>query len=58
MFPSPCATAAGHTFPPPPLKMAKEYTYQDVAGHNTKKDILVVIHDKVYDASKFIDEHP
>jgi len=38
--------------------MAKEYTYQDVAGHNTKKDIFLVIHDKVYDASKFIDEHP
>jgi len=36
----------------------KEYTYQDVAEHNTKKDIFVVIHDKVYDASKFIDEHP
>lgn len=38
--------------------MSKEYTYQDVAEHNTKKDIFVVIHDKVYDASKFIDEHP
>jgi len=38
--------------------MSKEYTYQDVAEHNTKKDIFVVIHDKVYDATKFIDEHP
>ncbi|KAM0252868.1 hypothetical protein ACHAQJ_007498 [Trichoderma viride] len=38
--------------------MSKEYTYQDVAEHNTKKDIFVVIHDKVYDTSKFIDEHP
>ncbi|GFP54582.1 hypothetical protein ACSS6W_002406 [Trichoderma asperelloides] len=38
--------------------MSKEYTYQDVAEHNTKKDIFVVIHDKVYDCSKFIDEHP
>lgn len=36
----------------------KEYTYQDVAEHNTKKDIFVVIHDKVYNCSKFIDEHP
>jgi len=36
----------------------KEYTYQDVAEHNTRKDIFVVIHDKVYNASKFIDEHP
>jgi len=38
--------------------MSQEYTYQDVAEHNTKKDIFVVIHDKIYDASKFIDEHP
>lgn len=38
--------------------MSKEYTYQDVAEHNTKKDIFVVIHDKVYNCSKFIDEHP
>ncbi|KAI3320310.1 cytochrome b5 [Xylariaceae sp. AK1471] len=38
--------------------MAKEFTYQDVAEHNTKKDLYVVIHDKVYDTTKFIDEHP
>ena len=38
--------------------MSKEYTYQDVAEHNTKKDVFMVIHDKVYDATKFIDEHP
>ncbi|KAI0477466.1 putative cytochrome b5 [Xylariaceae sp. FL0804] len=36
----------------------KTYTYQDVAEHNTKKDLFVVIHDKVYDATKFVDEHP
>jgi cytochrome b involved in lipid metabolism len=41
------------------VKMAsKELTYQDVAEHNTKKDLYVVIHDKVYDVSKFVDEHP
>ena len=38
--------------------MSKEYTYQDVAEHNTKKDLFLVIHDKVYDGSKFVDEHP
>jgi len=38
--------------------MSAEYTYQDVAEHNTKKDIFLVIHDVVYDATKFIDEHP
>ncbi|KAI0133655.1 cytochrome b5-like heme/steroid binding domain-containing protein [Xylariales sp. AK1849] len=36
----------------------KEFTYQDVAEHNTKKDLYVVIHDKVYDCAKFVDEHP
>ena len=36
----------------------KEFTYQDVAEHNTKKDLFVVIHDKVYNSSSFIDEHP
>ncbi|KAK3692836.1 putative membrane bound hemo protein [Podospora appendiculata] len=38
--------------------MAATYTYQDVAEHNTKKDMFVVIHDVVYDCTKFIDEHP
>ncbi|KAL5091458.1 hypothetical protein Trisim1_003064 [Trichoderma cf. simile WF8] len=38
--------------------MSTEYSYQDVAEHNTKKDLFVVIHDKVYDCSKFVDEHP
>lgn len=41
-------------------KMAelKELTYQDVAEHNTKKDLYIVVHDKIYDTTKFIDEHP
>ncbi|KAI1141511.1 cytochrome b5 [Hypoxylon sp. FL0543] len=38
--------------------MSLELTYQDVAEHNTKKDLFLVIHDKIYDATKFIDEHP
>ena len=36
----------------------QELTYQDVAEHNTKKDLYCVIHDKVYDITKFVDEHP
>ncbi|KHO01769.1 Cytochrome b5 [Metarhizium album ARSEF 1941] len=35
-----------------------ELTYQDVAEHNTKKDIYVVIHDRIYDCTQFVDEHP
>lgn len=36
----------------------KEFTYADVSAHNTKKDLYMVIHDKVYNASSFVDEHP
>ena len=36
----------------------KDLTYSDVAEHTTKKDLFVVIHDKVYNASSFVDEHP
>ncbi|KAL2012290.1 hypothetical protein VTN00DRAFT_5008 [Thermoascus crustaceus] len=36
----------------------KEFTFQEVASHNTKKDLYMVIHDKVYDVSSFVDEHP
>jgi hypothetical protein len=37
---------------------SKEFTYSDVSEHNTKKDLYMVVHDKVYDASSFVDEHP
>ncbi|KAK2761700.1 hypothetical protein FQN54_001528 [Arachnomyces sp. PD_36] len=36
----------------------KEFTYADVSAHNSKKDLYIVVHDKVYDASSFVDEHP
>ncbi|CAO2647622.1 Nn.00g085440.m01.CDS01 [Neocucurbitaria sp. VM-36] len=36
----------------------KEFTYSDVSEHNTKKDCYIVVHDKVYDSSSFVDEHP
>lgn len=38
--------------------MSEELTYAQVAEHNSKKDVYVVIHDKVYNASSFVDEHP
>lgn len=40
------------------MAATQEYTYQDVAEHNHKKDLFLVIHDKVYDGTKFVDEHP
>jgi len=36
----------------------RELTYTEVAEHASKNDIYVVVHDSVYDCSKFIDEHP
>jgi len=36
----------------------KEFTYSDVSEHASKKDLYLVIHDKVYNTSSFIDEHP
>jgi len=38
--------------------MSEELTYAEVSEHSSKKDLYIVIHDKVYDASTFIDEHP
>lgn len=38
--------------------MSAELTYQDVAAHNTKDDLYMVIHDQIYNISKFVDEHP
>lgn len=37
---------------------SKVFTLSDVAEHNTKKDLWMVVHDKVYDCSSFVDEHP
>lgn len=36
----------------------KELTLKEVAEHNTKKDLYLIVHDKVYDATSFVDEHP
>lgn len=36
----------------------KEFTMQDVAKHNTKNDLYLVVHEKVYDCTRFLDEHP
>ncbi|KAL5598622.1 hypothetical protein BROUX41_003454 [Berkeleyomyces rouxiae] len=40
------------------MSEVRELTYQDVAEHNTKNDIWMVIDNKVYDCTKFMDEHP
>jgi len=35
-----------------------EYTYEDVAKHNTPDDCWIVIHGKIYDPKPFLNEHP
>lgn len=36
----------------------KEYTFAEVSEHSSKKDLWIVVHDKVYNCSSFVDEHP
>ena len=40
------------------MSEGKEFTYSDVSEHATKKDLYIVVHDKVYDCTSFVDEHP
>ncbi|KAK3115320.1 hypothetical protein LTR53_005447 [Teratosphaeriaceae sp. CCFEE 6253] len=40
------------------MSETKELTYSDVAEHTSKKDLYLVVHDKVYNCSSFVDEHP
>lgn len=37
---------------------SKQFTLPEVAKHATKKDLYIIIHDKVYDVTSFVDEHP
>ncbi len=34
------------------------FTVEQVAAHNKDGDVWIVVHDKVYDLSKFLDKHP
>jgi len=36
----------------------KKYSLKEVAEHKDKKSTWLVIHDKVYDVTKFLEEHP
>lgn len=36
----------------------KEFTISEVSSHTAKKDVYLIIHEKVYNASSFVDEHP
>ncbi|KAI9354965.1 cytochrome b5-like heme/steroid binding domain-containing protein [Pilaira anomala] len=36
----------------------KLYSYEEIAKHNTRSDLWMVIEGKVYDITPFCDEHP
>lgn len=38
--------------------MAKTYKREEVAKHNDGRSTWMVIHNKVYDVTKFLEEHP
>ena len=38
--------------------MSKEFTYVEVAEFSAKKNLHLVIHDKIYNTASFVDEHP
>ncbi|XP_063045078.1 cytochrome b5 [Engraulis encrasicolus] len=36
----------------------KYYTLEEIQAHNLSKDTWLIIHDKVYDITSFLEEHP
>ncbi|KAG8532774.1 uncharacterized protein KY384_002652 [Bacidia gigantensis] len=40
------------------MSETKQLTFSEVSEHSSKKDIYLIVHDKVYDATSFVDEHP
>lgn len=38
--------------------MSKEFSTSEVAAHKTKDDLWIIVHGKVYDVSKYLEDHP
>jgi len=39
-------------------KPLPKYTWEEIAKHRSAKSLWVVVHDKIYDVTKFMEEHP
>ncbi|KAG2634557.1 cytochrome B5-like protein isoform X1 [Panicum virgatum] len=39
-------------------KTSRSYTKKEVSTHNTRKDCWIIIKDKVYDVTAYVEEHP
>ncbi|CAL5080993.1 unnamed protein product [Urochloa decumbens] len=39
-------------------KTSRSYTKKEVSTHNTRKDCWIIIKDKVYDVTSYVEEHP
>ena len=40
------------------VRAIRNYTAAEVAQHNKVEDLWLIIHGRVYDVTKFVDEHP
>ncbi|TPX72879.1 hypothetical protein SpCBS45565_g00210 [Spizellomyces sp. 'palustris'] len=40
------------------MSEVKTYDWSDISSHNTRDNLWMVIEGKVYDVTKFLDEHP
>ncbi|KAJ1643810.1 hypothetical protein J3B02_006181 [Coemansia erecta] len=40
------------------MSEVKTFTADEIEKHCTRDSIWIVVHDKVYDVTKFLDEHP
>jgi len=46
------------TQPNLPKKMSRIYTKDEVSQHNKRNDCWIIVKDKVYDVTAYVEEHP
>mmetsp|Transcript_4811 Transcript_4811/g.9506 ORF Transcript_4811/g.9506 Transcript_4811/m.9506 type:complete len:899 (-) Transcript_4811:321-3017(-) len=44
--------------PPPPKAGAKKFTMAEIAKHNEEEDVWIVVNDRVYDCTEYLELHP